>query len=110
MKQAVRNYFNKRVVWVTGASSGIGEALSKQLVAAGARLIISSHEPEELERVKKEIGDTEDPPLIIPFDLSDPKAVNHATDKVIENVGHVDIFFSNGGVSTRTAAMDTSVE
>jgi dehydrogenase/reductase SDR family member 7B len=110
MNQNINKYFNGRIVWVTGASSGIGEALSKQLALAGARLVISSHEPEELERVKKEIGKVEHEPLIISFDLSDPKAVEDAADKVIQKMGGVNIFFCNGGVSTRTTAIDTSLE
>lgn len=71
---------------------------------------MSSHEPEELERVKKEIGKSDHEPFLVPFDLSDPKAVEKAADRVIEKMGHVDIFFSNGGVSTRTTAIQTTLE
>ena len=110
MNQNINKYFRNRVVWVTGASSGIGESLSKQLALAGARLVMSSHEPEELERVKDEIGKVEHDPVIIPFDLSDPKRVEEAAGNVIQKMGGVDIFFSNGGVSTRTTAMETSLE
>lgn len=110
MNQKIKEYFTNRVVWVTGASSGIGEALSKQLAQAGTRLIMSSHETEELERVKKEIGKLEHEPVIVPFDLSVPEMVEDAADSVINKMGKVDIFFSNGGVSTRTAALETSLE
>ncbi len=110
MNQNINKYFRNRVVWVTGASSGIGESLSKQLAIAGARLVMSSHEPEELERVKQEIGKVEHDPVMIPFDLSDPKKVEEAAGNVIQKMGGVDIFFSNGGVSTRTTAMETSLE
>ncbi len=110
MNKSIRKYFRNRIVWVTGASSGIGEALSKELASSGAQLILSSHEPEELERVKREIGETEHEPVIISFDLSDDKGVENAAGKALEKFGKVDIFFSNGGVSTRATAMETSVE
>ncbi len=110
MNQHIVNYYTKRVVWVTGASSGIGEALSKQLAEAGARLIMSSNEPEELSRVKKEMGKLTYEPLLVPFDLSEPIAVEEAADKVLKEMGKVDIFFSNGGVSTRTTAINTPLE
>ncbi len=46
-------YFTKKVIWITGASSGIGEALAYAFSAEGARLLLSSRRREELERVKK---------------------------------------------------------
>jgi short-subunit dehydrogenase len=110
MKKFVSDYFKDRIVWVTGASSGIGEALVKNLVQASARVIMSSHEPEELARVKKEIGETKYEPFVVPFDLSDSKAVEKAAKEVLQKFSKVDIFFSNGGVSTRSAAIEIPVE
>ena len=48
--------FNNKIVWITGGSSGIGEALAHRFKQEGAKIIISSHEPEELERVKKDLA------------------------------------------------------
>jgi len=110
MKESVKRYFTDRIIWITGASSGIGEALAKILSGTGARVIISSHEPEELKRVKEEIGKSKYDPFILPFDLSDPSAVEKAADTVLNKFERVDIFFTNGGVSTRTSAMETPVE
>ncbi len=110
MKSSVKNYFKEKVVWITGASSGIGESLSKLIAQTGARVILSSHEPEELERVKNDIGKTIYEPYILSFDLSDPSATKSAADEAIKKFGRVDIFFSNGGVSTRTTALETPVE
>ena len=44
-----------KVVWITGASSGIGEALSHELVNRGSKVILSARRMEELERVKKKL-------------------------------------------------------
>lgn len=105
-----KKYFEDRRIWITGASSGIGEQLGKQLARLGARVIISSHEPEELERVRMEAGTTKHEVEIISFDLSNEEEVARSADEVIEKFGGVDILFNNGGVSTRTTALDTSLE
>lgn len=109
MKKFISDYFKDRIVWVTGASSGIGEALVKDLVKAGARVIMSSHEPDELARVKNEIGVSECEPYVLPFDLSDSRAVEKAAKEVLQKFSRVDIFFSNGGVSTRSTAIEIPV-
>lgn len=110
MKKADKFYFTDKTIWITGASSGIGEALAKQLAMAPARIIISSHEPDELERVKSEIGKSKYTPEVIPFDLSKTAEVEKVTDEILEKFGKVDIFFTNGGVSTRTTALETPVK
>lgn len=110
MKKFVKEYYNGRIAWVTGASSGIGEALVKNLAKAGARVIMSSHEPEELERVKEEMGETEKEAFILAFDLSNSNEVEKAAEAVLNKFGKVDIFFSNGGVSTRSTAIEIPIE
>ncbi len=103
-------YFEDKRIWITGASSGIGESIAKQLSAIGAQVIISSHEPDELKRTKKEAGKTKHEIQILSFDLSSQKDVAAAADKLINDIGGVDILFNNGGISTRTTALDTSLE
>ncbi|MCF8379381.1 MAG: SDR family oxidoreductase [Bacteroidales bacterium] len=106
----MKAYFEDKRIWITGASSGIGESLAKKLSALGARVIISSHEPHELERTKKEAGNTKHEIKIVSFDLSNAGEVGKAADTVLMNEGGIDILFNNGGISTRTTAMDTSLE
>jgi dehydrogenase/reductase SDR family member 7B len=96
--------FQAKVVWITGASSGIGEALAYCFASEGARLIISSRRPQELQRVKHNIRSE---CLIIPFDVKDTLAVENAVNTAIEHYGKVDVLVNNAGISQRSLAIDT---
>jgi dehydrogenase/reductase SDR family protein 7 len=48
------NEYSGKVIWITGASSGIGEALAKELIRVNAKLVLSARRGNELERVKKD--------------------------------------------------------
>jgi len=60
--------FKGQVIWITGASSGIGEALACEMSARGAKLILSSRRISELERVKNNCAEPENV-CILPLDL-----------------------------------------
>lgn len=96
--------FHNQTVWITGASSGIGEALAYQFAAGGARLIISSRREDELQRVKNNIRSE---CLIIPFDVKDFSAVENVVNTVIEHYGHIDVLVNNAGISQRSSAIET---
>ncbi len=102
--------FKDKVIWITGASSGIGEALALNLSQRGARLILSARRAEELERVGKATGL---PPLdlmILPFDLEDTSNASGLAAQVINKFGRIDMLVNNGGFSQRSTAMETSAE
>jgi dehydrogenase/reductase SDR family protein 7B len=105
-----KDFFQDKTAWITGGSSGIGEAIAKRLANSGAKLIISSHEPLELERVKAEIGQVKHPVSLLDFNLGNPEEVAAASEKVLDKFQKVDFFFSNGGVSQRNTAIETPVE
>ena len=99
-----------KVIWLTGASSGIGEALAYQLSKKGARLILSSRRKEELERVKGNCPSHSQPGIsIIPLDLEQPDTLEVSTQAAIQIFGHVDMLINNGGVSQRSFIADTSL-
>lgn len=105
-----QQFFEDKTVWITGASSGIGETLAKRLSAAGCRLILSARRIAELERVRTECGGVKHEIRLLPFDLSVPEACEQAADEVIKEFGTVDFLFNNGGISQRTTVLDTTLD
>jgi len=102
--------FKDKVVWITGASSGIGEALAKAFANEGAKLVLSARRSEELERVKKECKLNDADCLVLPLDLSDTTQINLQTEKVLAKFGRIDVLVNNGGISQRSLAKDTPLE
>jgi short-subunit dehydrogenase len=107
MKHA--SHFKDKVVWITGASSGIGEALAYKLSAAGASLALSSNEPERLEEVRDRCTNKA-VHMVLPLDLSGWDGLAPKAEEVLGRFGHVDILVNNGGISHRSLAKDTSLE
>lgn len=102
--------FHNKVVWITGASSGIGEALAYALAREGARLILSARRAEELDRVKKQTQLGESDVLILPFDLAETSNASGWAAQVMNQFGRIDILVNNGGFSQRSYAKDTPIE
>ncbi len=100
--------FQNKRVWITGASSGIGEALAKAFSRQGAKLILSARRTEELERVRSVCANA-DEHLVLPLDLTafDAKAL---AERVLDQYGQIDILINNGGVSQRSTVVETDLE
>lgn len=104
------NLANK-VIWITGASSGIGEALTYELANKGAKLVLSSRRKEELERVKSNCTvEAQINIAILPLDLSKSSSLQQATEAAIHCYGHVDVLINNGGLGQRSLIHETSLE
>lgn len=99
----------ERIIWLTGASSGIGEALVYELNRRGATLIISARNNGELERVKKNALNKENEIFLLPIDISDISASAEAVKTIIERFGQIDILINNAGISQRSLAKDTPI-
>lgn len=96
--------FTDKVVWVTGASSGIGAAIAKSFAADGAHIILSGRRVEALEAVAAEIStDT----LIIPFEVTDYAALAAHVETAWGWKKRVDILVNNAGISQRSLAVHT---
>ena len=102
---------SNKVIWVTGASSGIGEALTYALSKKKCKLILSSRRKEELERVKGNCLPSAQPDIrILPLDLSHAETLKLSAQAAIQFFGHVDILINNGGIAQRSLAKDTILE
>lgn len=97
------------VVWITGASSGIGEALAYNYSAQGAKLIISSRNRDELFRVKQHC---KNPALVhvLSLDLENTEMLAQKAADAIRIFGRIDLLINSGGISQRALAIDTSLE
>jgi short-subunit dehydrogenase len=104
------NNFKNKVVWITGASSGIGEALAYSFAKRGAKLILSARRKDELERVKRNCTLPEDLVLVLPLDVSDRDQLQSAASQAIRHFGGVDVLVNNAGVSHWTKVRDLSLE
>lgn len=102
--------FNNKRVWITGASSGIGEALAYAFAEQGANLILSSRNEQELFRVRAACSPNAKEILVVPMDISKHNEIISIADKVLNQVGKIDILINNAGISQRGLAKDTDFE
>ena len=101
--------FTNKVVWITGASSGIGKALALELSKQEALLILSSRNKKALEVVQKECM-YPDKVHIIELDLMDYANMEIKVTKALTFFGRIDILVNNGGISQRSLAKETTIE
>lgn len=98
--------FRDRVVWITGASSGIGEALALAFAEAGARLILSGRSADRLQAVAARCG-AQHPVDVVPLDLADVDSLPAVTEDVLRRHGRVDVMVHNAGVAHRDLVVAT---
>ena len=104
------SFFKDKVVWITGASSGIGEALALEFSKQGTRLVISARREDELKRVAALTKLPDLDLMVLPFDLKDTSKATSLTASVINKFGRIDILVNNGGMSQRAEMEKTSIE
>jgi dehydrogenase/reductase SDR family protein 7B len=111
--------FSDQVVWVVGASSGLGEALCYEAYKAGATLVISARREGELERVSNACetlldsssSHSKHPPLpkVLPLDLNDLQSLVEKAEEALHLYGKIDVIILNAGLSVRATALETSL-
>ncbi len=100
--------YNNKVVWITGASSGIGEYLAYALSAKGAKLALSARNEAALARVREQCAHPEDV-LIVPLDVTDFDRIPTVAQQILDQFGYINILINNAGVSQRDYAKDTDL-
>jgi len=99
-----------KVVWITGASSGIGEGLCYAFAKEGCKLVISARRESELQRVKKKTTLSDEAILVLPIDLEKYTDAPIWVNTIIEKFGRIDVLINNGGISQKGTAMQTTTE
>jgi len=98
--------FKDRRVWITGASSGIGEALAVAFHHAGTKLVLSARRIEELKRVQTLCGG-EPNTRILPLDVTNAKELPEKTQLALSMFGGIDILVLNAGITQRSLTRET---
>jgi len=99
--------FADKVVWVTGASSGIGEALARELLSAGAWVVLSGRNLDALARVAAIAPDRA---LVLPFESTDFDELPRIVETAWQWQSRIDLLINNAGVSQRSLTLDTSFD
>lgn len=101
--------FQNKVIWITGASSGIGEALAYELNRRGAKLILSSRRKDALTKVKNNCTNPSKV-HILTLDLAKTDELEKKAKEALNLFDHIDYLFNNGGVSQRSEVVNTKLE
>jgi len=101
--------FENQIVWITGASSGIGEAVATEFAREGATLVFSARDAAQLERVRAQCANA-DRHVVKPLDVTDMDAIRRTADEVLRELGRVDVLVLSAGVSQRSFASETSLD
>ena len=96
-----------RVVVVTGASSGIGEACAVAFAAKGAKVVLAARRAERLAGLVERLGDAA---LAVTTDVTDEAAVQNLFDRAVERFGTGDVLINNAGIADSTAVYEMSLE
>lgn len=98
-----------KTIWITGASSGIGEAIALELAKDKNELILSARNVESLNKVKlkcEELGGTAH---VVPLDLASESSIDKAYHNAKKSVKSVDVLINNGGLSQRSLVLETDL-
>jgi short-subunit dehydrogenase len=99
-----------KTIWITGASSGVGEGMATVFHREGARLILSARRKAELERVKAACQGGPCDVHVVPFDICDETQREAAAREVLETYPRLDILVNNAGIGQRSRAQDTRLD
>lgn len=103
----MKGYFKNKIVVVTGASSGIGEQLVRQLADFGASIALCARRKENMEAIVSSLKLTEDRFLILPVDFAEAIDYNQLVKQILAKFGRIDILINNAGIAQKSLVQDT---
>ncbi|MFQ5411233.1 MAG: SDR family NAD(P)-dependent oxidoreductase [Phycisphaerae bacterium] len=90
--------YRDKTILVTGASSGIGQALARRFASAGGRLILVARRADRLNELARQLETMRIRTVVLPADLTEPGACKRVIDEARKNAGHIDVLINNAGV------------
>jgi short-subunit dehydrogenase len=105
----MKNIFKDKVVIVTGASSGIGEATAREFARNGSRVVLAARSEAKLARIVREIREAKGDAIFVITDVSSEEDCKNLIASTIETYGTVDILVNNAGLSMRASFTDVDL-
>jgi short-subunit dehydrogenase len=106
----MKNLFKDKVVIVTGASSGIGEAIAREFARNGSKVVLAARSEENLSRITSEMLSTGNQAIYVKTDVSIEEDCKNLVNRTIEKFGTIDILVNNAGISMRASFMDVDLK
>jgi short-subunit dehydrogenase len=89
--------FKNKIIWITGASSGLGKYMAYEFAKQGAKIALSARRKDKLEEVLAEVNAIGEEGLIVPCDVMEEEAQQHAVEQIIKHFGGIDVAIANAG-------------
>ena len=105
----MKGRFRDKVVVITGASSGIGEAIAREFAGNGSKVVLAARSENKLSKIAQEINNSGGEAYYIKTDVIIEEDCKHLIDKTVEKYGGIDILVNNAGLSMRAAFIDVDV-
>jgi short-subunit dehydrogenase len=99
-----------QTIWITGASSGVGEGMATVFHREGANVILSGRRADELERVAADCSEGDGSVTVVPFDITDAAGREAAAERVLNEFARIDVLVNNAGIGQSSLARDTTLE
>jgi short-subunit dehydrogenase len=106
----MNNQFKDKVVVVTGASSGIGEAIAREFARNESKVVLAARSSEKLSQIVKEINAVGGDAFLIRTDVSVEEDCKNLIEKTVEKYGTIDILVNNAGISMRASFIDVDLK
>lgn len=103
----MQNYFKDKTIWVVGASSGIGEALVRELAKTSCKIILSARRENELFQIAQSLHLLPENHLILPLDISLSNTFDEKIQVILNTFNQIDIVILNAGIAHKSFAEDT---
>lgn len=97
-------------IWITGASSGVGEGMATVFHREGANVILSGRRADELQRVAGDCKEGTGSVTVVPFDIADADGREAAAAQVLNEFDRIDVLVNNAGIGQRSLAKETTLE